>query len=114
MSLYLKWVSFIYLQIRSYAPDLAKTIAGLILSSNDLDFQGECLSLLGLQSQEVGPGDVENHLEEKIVSVIEMNDKKAKTKEAATLLFEDDRLHEAEFHENDYYEGDYDFSPMDL
>ncbi|TKY69864.1 hypothetical protein E2542_SST06147 [Spatholobus suberectus] len=51
------------LQIRSYAPDLAKTIAGLILSSSDLDFQGECFSLLGLQSQEAATETVENCIE---------------------------------------------------
>ncbi|KAF7809301.1 type 2 DNA topoisomerase 6 subunit B-like [Senna tora] len=102
------------IKIRSYAPDLAKTIAGLIMSSNDIDFQIECLSLLGLQSEEAGPEIVENHIKERIVSVIDMNDKKAqKTKENAPFLFEDDRLQEVEFQEKDY-EGDYHFSPLDL
>ncbi|XP_061357002.1 type 2 DNA topoisomerase 6 subunit B-like [Gastrolobium bilobum] len=91
------------LQIRSYAPDLAKTIAGLILSSSDLDFQGECFSLLGLQSQEVGTEIMENCIEDRIVSVIEMNDKKPhKSKEVAPFLFEDDRVQEMEFQENDF------------
>ncbi|RDX72020.1 Type 2 DNA topoisomerase 6 subunit B-like protein, partial [Mucuna pruriens] len=91
------------LQIRGYAPDLAKSIAGLILSSSDLNFQGECFSLLGLQSQEVGTEIVENCIEERIVSVIEMNDKKPhNSQEAAPFLFE-----ELEFQEND-------FSPMDF
>lgn len=103
------------LQIRSYAPDLAKTISGLILSSSDLDFQGECFSLLGLQSREVGTEDVENCIKEKIVSVIEMNDKKPQeTKEVAPFLFEDDRVQEVEFQENDYQENELDFSPLDL
>ncbi|KAF1872803.1 hypothetical protein Lal_00015895 [Lupinus albus] len=85
-------------QICSYAPDLAKTIAGLILSSSDLDFQGECFSLLGLQSQEVGTESVENCIKERIVSVIEMNDKKPhKTNEVEPFLFEDDRVHGVEF-----------------
>ena len=112
-ALYIKKLLF-HLQIRSYAPDLAKTIAGLILSSSDLDFQGECFSLLGLQSQEVGTDIMENCIKERIVSVIEMNDKKPhKTQEAAPFLFEDDRVQEVEFQENDN-EGDYDFSPLDL
>ncbi|KDO82395.1 hypothetical protein CISIN_1g0411022mg, partial [Citrus sinensis] len=41
------------LKICSYAPDLARTIAGLILSSNDSEFQEECFSILGLQSQNI-------------------------------------------------------------
>ncbi|XP_027362820.1 type 2 DNA topoisomerase 6 subunit B-like [Abrus precatorius] len=96
------------LQIRRYAPDLAKTIAGLILSSSDLDFQGECFSLLGLESREVGTEVVQNCIEERIVSVIEMNDKKPhSSQEVAPFLFEEDPVQEIEFQEND-------FSPLDL
>lgn len=99
------------LQIRNYAPDLAQTIAGLILSSSDLDFQRECFSLLGLQSQDVGAEIMENSIKEKIVSVIEMNDNEPdKPKEIAPFLFEeDDHIQEleVEFQEND-------FSPLDL
>ncbi|KAL2347325.1 hypothetical protein Fmac_001325 [Flemingia macrophylla] len=91
------------LQTCSYAPDLAKTIAGLILSSSDLDFKGECFSLLGLQSQEVGTETVENCIEERIVSVIELNDKKPHNcQEAAPFLFEKDPVQELEFEENDF------------
>ncbi|XP_028774245.1 type 2 DNA topoisomerase 6 subunit B-like [Neltuma alba] len=100
-------------KICSYAPDLGKTIAGLILSSNDLEFQGECLSLLGLQSQRVGAETVENRIVQRIVSVIEMNDKKdQKTQEAAPFLFDDDRLREEEFQENDE-EGDYNMTALE-
>ncbi|MED6145937.1 hypothetical protein PIB30_029672 [Stylosanthes scabra] len=95
-------------QIRSYAPDLAKTIAGLILSSSDLDFQGECFSLLGLQSQVVGTENMENCIRERIISVIEMNDKKPHKTIVAPSLFEDDRSRELEFEENDMEEGEYD------
>ncbi|KAI9111540.1 hypothetical protein K1719_017230 [Acacia pycnantha] len=100
-------------KICSYAPDLGKTIAGLILSSNDLEFQGECLSLLGLQSQGVEAEIVENRIKERIVSVIEMNDKKdQKTQEAAPFLFDDNRLREEEFQEIDE-EGDYDMMALE-
>ncbi|KAK4780795.1 hypothetical protein SAY87_016901 [Trapa incisa] len=75
-------------KIRSYAPDLAKTLAGLILSSNDMEFQEECLSLLGLRSQEVGDGKVEECIKDKIISVIELNDRKPQgCKDAAPFLF---------------------------
>ncbi|WJX26959.1 hypothetical protein P8452_15826 [Trifolium repens] len=40
-------------QIRNHAPDLAQTIAGLILSSSDLDFQRECFSILKSNSLEL-------------------------------------------------------------
>lgn len=90
----------VFLQIRSYAPDLAKTIAGLISSSTDLDFQGECFSLLGLQSREVGAEIMENCIKERIVSVIEINDRKAhKSNEVAPFLFEDDNVQEVAFQE---------------
>ncbi|WVZ10525.1 hypothetical protein V8G54_015055 [Vigna mungo] len=98
------------LQIRGYAPDLAKTIAGLILSSSDLDFQGECFSLLGLQSQEVGTEIVESCIEKRIVSVIEMNDKKPNnSQQVAPYLFEEleNPVQDSEFQEND-------FSPLDF
>ncbi|CAL5188991.1 unnamed protein product [Lathyrus oleraceus] len=100
------------LQIRNYAPDLAQTIAGLILSSSDLNFQRECFSLLGLQSQDIGTEIMQNSIKEKIVSVIEMNDKDPdKSKEIAPFLFEeDDHIQEeleAEFQES--Y-----LSPLDL
>ncbi|KAK2374480.1 type 2 DNA topoisomerase 6 subunit B [Trifolium repens] len=98
-------------QIRNHAPDLAQTIAGLILSSSDLDFQRECFSLLGLQSQDVGTEIMENSIKEKIVSVIEINDKESdKSKEIAPFLFkEEDHMQEleVEFQESDY-------SPLDL
>ncbi|WJX55934.1 hypothetical protein P8452_41647 [Trifolium repens] len=40
-------------QIRNHAPDLAQTIAGLILSSSELDFQRECFSILKSNSLEL-------------------------------------------------------------
>ncbi|KAA3477450.1 type 2 DNA topoisomerase 6 subunit B-like isoform X1 [Gossypium australe] len=81
-------------KICSYAPDLASSIAGIILSSNDLKFRSKCSSLLELsQSQEIGKQTVEDRIKEKIISVIETNDRKPeKIKEAAPFLFEDDRL----------------------
>ncbi|KAL0004236.1 hypothetical protein SO802_011797 [Lithocarpus litseifolius] len=104
------------LKIRSCAPDLAKTIAGLILSSKDLSFQGECFSLLGLQSEGVGGEIVEDCIKEKIISVIEMNDRKSNQKsELAPFLFENDSLQVLEFQEEEYEEGDDGpFSPLDI
>ncbi|KAF3431252.1 hypothetical protein FNV43_RR25982 [Rhamnella rubrinervis] len=99
------------LKICSYVPDLAKMIAGLILSSNDSDFQEECVTLLGLQSQGVEGESVEACIKEKLISVIEMNDRKPhKSKEVVPYLFEDNHFHEPD----NEYEGEYAFSPMDL
>lgn len=101
-----------HFQIRNYAPDLAQTIAGLILSSSDLNFQRECFSLLGLQSQDVGTEIVQNSIKEKIVSVIEMNDKDPdKSKEIAPFLFEEDD-HIQEELEGEFQESY--LSPLDL
>lgn len=103
-------------QIRSYAPDLAKTISGLILSSEDSHFQQECLSLLGLQSRDAGGEIVEANITEKINSVIEMNDKKPqRSKDVAPFLFESKCFQEqAGFFEDEDYEGEDAYSPMDL
>ncbi|KAK9276768.1 hypothetical protein L1049_006304 [Liquidambar formosana] len=90
-----------------YAPDLARTIAGLIMSSNDSDFQGECFSLLGLQSQEIGGEIVGECIKEKIITVIEMNDRKPqRSREAAPFLFEDDCFQEPDFQDEEYEEGE--------
>ncbi|GMJ07619.1 meiotic topoisomerase VIB-like [Hibiscus trionum] len=86
-------------KICSYAPDLASSIAGIILSSNDLEFRSRCASLLKLsQSQEIGRQTVEDYcIKGKIISVIETNDRKPeKSKEAAPLLFEDYRPQDLE------------------
>ncbi|KAK3041798.1 hypothetical protein RJ639_000314 [Escallonia herrerae] len=86
------------LKICSYAPDLAKTISGLILSSNDSNFQGECISLLGLQGQNFEKETVENYVKERIISVIELNDRKPqRSREAAPSLFEDGYFQEPDF-----------------
>lgn len=101
-------------QICSYAPDLATTIAGLVLSSNDSHFQGECLSLLGLQAQEIKGKIVEDCIKEKIISAIEMNDRKPQTRrEAAPFLFEDDYIPEP-YVLDDEYEGEEIFSSLDV
>ncbi|CAI0447740.1 unnamed protein product, partial [Linum tenue] len=79
------------LKIRSYAPDLARSIAGLITSSMDQGFREECFSLLGLQCGQIGSSTVEDCIKEKITSVIEVNDREpSKSKNAAaTSLFGD-------------------------
>ncbi|XP_059656119.1 type 2 DNA topoisomerase 6 subunit B-like [Cornus florida] len=103
------------LKICSYAPDLARTVAGLILSSNDLDFQGECFSMLGLQFQEIEGKVVENCIKERIISVIEMNDRKPrKGREDAPVLFDDDCFQEPDLLDEEYEEGEDAFSSLDL
>lgn len=85
-------------QIREYAPDLSRTIAGLIMSSSDLDFQTECASLLGLDSAEADEEMIESCIRDKIVGVIEMNDRKIKGERSnAPCLFECQSLYEEEY-----------------
>ncbi|TYG64427.1 hypothetical protein ES288_D06G107300v1 [Gossypium darwinii] len=102
-------------KICSYAPDLASSIAGIILSSNDLKFRSKCSTLLELsQSQAIGKQTVEDRIKEKIISVIETNDRKPeKIKEAAPFLFEDDRpqdLDPADLYLEEHAGGDNVFS----
>uniref|UniRef100_A0A6N2N392 Type 2 DNA topoisomerase 6 subunit B-like n=1 Tax=Salix viminalis TaxID=40686 RepID=A0A6N2N392_SALVM len=102
------------LKICSHAPDLARSIAGLILSSNDPDFQGECFSLLGLESREIGANAVEDCIQEKIVSVIEMNDRKPRQRNVvAPSLFEDDCDHDSNYQDKEYEEGEDEFLYLD-
>lgn len=102
------------LKIRSYAPDLARSLAGLILSSNDSNFQGDCLSLLGLQSQEIESETVENCINERLISVIDLNDRKPqRNKEAAPYLF-DDGCYELYDFPDEYEEGEEANSSLEL
>ncbi|CAH9087863.1 unnamed protein product [Cuscuta epithymum] len=93
-------------KICSYAPDLSKTIARLILSSNDRDFRGECCSLLGLQFSDFNMEAVEGSIRERIVSVIGKHDQKTRvSREASELLFEDQCIQRPEdFMEEEYQE----------
>ncbi|XP_042022988.1 type 2 DNA topoisomerase 6 subunit B-like [Salvia splendens] len=75
-------------KICNYAPDLAKTISGLIMSSLDLNFKRECFSLLGLPSPEHEKDIVENCIKDKIISVIATNDCGRRGTKEAPALFE--------------------------
>ena len=76
------------MQICNYAPDLAKTISGLIMSSLDLNFKRECFSLLGLPTPEHEKDIVENCIKDKIISVIATNDNGRRGTKEAPALFE--------------------------
>lgn len=78
------------LKVQKHAPELSRTIASLITLSNDSDFQSECATLLGLHPFDVGAeGVVESCIREKIIRIIEMNDRKPKAeRDAAPCLFE--------------------------
>ncbi|KAI3451706.1 hypothetical protein Pfo_008371 [Paulownia fortunei] len=101
-------------KICRYAPDLAKTISGLIVSSHDLNFQGECFSLLGLQSQENEKNVVENCIKDKIISVIAMNDRNPWGTREAPTLFADHAQQEPYDPNEEYEEGEEAFGYMDL
>ncbi|KAL6007015.1 hypothetical protein ACLOJK_032511 [Asimina triloba] len=92
------------LKIRKHAPDLSKAIAGLILSSNDLEFQAECASLLGLDDLDVNKqGKIETCITDKLLGIIAMNDcKSSRGKLQAPLLFDDNASQKEDFQD----EGD--------
>ncbi|KAF8772117.1 hypothetical protein HU200_006112 [Digitaria exilis] len=82
-------------RVLEYVPDLAESIAGLILSSTDKEFQDECITLLGLGSdQDISEGLVQSSMCEKMVSIIELNDTKENVEDNAPYLFECERLDE--------------------
>ncbi|KAF2928408.1 hypothetical protein DAI22_06g276900 [Oryza sativa Japonica Group] len=82
-------------KVREYVPDLAESIAGLILSSNDQEFQDECIALLGLGSdQDLTEGAVRSCIGEKMNRIVEMNDTKENVEHNAPYLFECERFDE--------------------
>ncbi|CAL8994230.1 unnamed protein product, partial [Prunus brigantina] len=102
------------LKIRSFAPDLAKTISSLILSSNDSEFRKECFSFLGLPSQGVGGEVVEDCIKERLITVVEMNDRDPqRSKEIPTFLFEDDHMQDSGSQDEEFEVEDA-FSSMDI
>ncbi|KAK6125520.1 hypothetical protein DH2020_040754 [Rehmannia glutinosa] len=107
-------IRFHDLHICRYAPDLAKTISGLITSSHDLKFQRECLSLLGLGPQENEKNVIENCIKHKIISVIATKDRNSWGTKEATALFVDDAHQESYGSDEDYEEGEEALSYMDL
>uniref|UniRef100_A0A7C8YPV0 DNA topoisomerase (ATP-hydrolyzing) n=1 Tax=Opuntia streptacantha TaxID=393608 RepID=A0A7C8YPV0_OPUST len=106
------------LKIQSYAPDLAKSIAGLILSADDSIFQHECFSILRLQLGNIEQDSVENRIKDKIISAIDMNDSKARQlrcREPAAFLFGDDPIQEHEYMLDECEEGEEeDYTLMDF
>ncbi|CDP13173.1 unnamed protein product [Coffea canephora] len=102
------------LKICNYAPDLAKTIAGLVLSSCDINFKKECFSVLGLQCQKLEASGLENCIKDKILSAIGSNDRKAqRTREPAAVLFQNDCF-QLDFQDEEYEDGEEMFSSLNL
>ncbi|XP_058088324.1 type 2 DNA topoisomerase 6 subunit B-like isoform X6 [Magnolia sinica] len=91
-------------EIRRYAPDLSRAIAGLISSSNDLEFRAECVSLLGLDPLgTIEQGKIESCITEKIGEIIAMNDcKPNRGRGHGPLLFREDGVHTEDYQD----EGD--------
>lgn len=72
-----------------------------------MDFQGDCLSVLGFQPQEAEREAVEDYIQRKIVTVIGMNESKPqKDQEAAPFLFFEGGS-ETSHYEDEEIEGEY-------
>ncbi|AQK81023.1 Type 2 DNA topoisomerase 6 subunit B-like [Zea mays] len=70
-----------------------KSIAGLIWSSTNEEFQDECIGLLGLGSEyDVSEGPVRSSICEKMIHIIEMNDTKENAEDNVPYLFECEKL----------------------
>ncbi|KAJ0962872.1 hypothetical protein J5N97_027994 [Dioscorea zingiberensis] len=105
-------------QVREYVPDLSRTIASLIFSSNDLGFQEECTALLGLHSVDNKTEEkAESIIKEMITGIIEMKDRNLKRKKEDTahcLLFECESHLEEECPDEDYREEPEDTAIIDF
>ncbi|XP_031501377.1 type 2 DNA topoisomerase 6 subunit B-like isoform X2 [Nymphaea colorata] len=98
-------------KIKKHVPELSRTIAGLILSSNDDHFTKECAVLLGIQPSDLGKeGRVESCVRERIMSIIEMNDinPRKRGREEANLLFHEGGGNSGDDEGECLYENDYD------
>ncbi|KAJ3708896.1 hypothetical protein LUZ61_012601 [Rhynchospora tenuis] len=99
-------------KIQEYVPDLSRSLASLILSSNDSEFKQECTALLGLSSLQSNPETlVESCISEKLARIIEANDKKSKAERGAVVprsLFECGNLGE-ELIDEENVEADEDY-----
>jgi len=99
-------------RVREYVPDLAESIAGLILSSTDEEFQDECIALLGLvglgSERDISERAVQSSISEKMIRIIEMNDTKENAEDSVPYLFECEKLEEDS--ELDEEDGDEDMA----
>ncbi|XP_038982982.1 type 2 DNA topoisomerase 6 subunit B-like isoform X2 [Phoenix dactylifera] len=104
------------LKIRKHAPELSRTIAKLIMSSNDLDFQSECATLLGLHPFDAGSeGVVEACIRGKIIKIVEMNDIKPKAeRDAAPCLFKSECQSEEDCGDEENEGAEEDVSVLDF
>ncbi|XP_078182417.1 type 2 DNA topoisomerase 6 subunit B-like isoform X2 [Carex rostrata] len=100
-------------KIRECVPDLSRSIASLILSSNDSEFKRECTTLLGLSSLQSNPETlIESCISEKLARIIEANDKKSKAERGAMVapsLFECGNLGQNEPIDDETGEADEDY-----
>ncbi|KAG0462984.1 hypothetical protein HPP92_021460 [Vanilla planifolia] len=76
-------------EIQKHAPALSRTIACLITSSKDEEFQAECARLLGLEAASACNEMLELRIRDKLTETIAMNDlKHKKAKDMAPDLFQ--------------------------
>ncbi|KAG0461531.1 hypothetical protein HPP92_021828 [Vanilla planifolia] len=76
-------------EIQKHAPALSRTIACLVTSSKDEEFQAECARLLGLEAASACNEMLELRIRDKLTETIAMNDlKHKKAKDMAPDLFQ--------------------------
>lgn len=89
----------------------------MILSSDDIHFQEECLLILGLQNHDLAEeGKIESCVKEKIEKVIEMKDLRPKNvRETKVLLFNDNFVHQLEeYHDVENEESESEIMSVEL
>lgn len=62
-------------KMKAHAPELSRSISGLIMSSNDMAFKEECVSILGLPPTDLHQEILDHWIKQRILDIIEMTDR---------------------------------------
>ncbi|GLJ35819.1 hypothetical protein SUGI_0719190 [Cryptomeria japonica] len=76
--------STIKAKMKTYAPDLSRSIFGLIMSSNDMNFKEECTHIVGVSLEDLCQETLLSCINKKILDVINITDRNPTKRTANT------------------------------
>ncbi|GLJ07010.1 hypothetical protein SUGI_0055340 [Cryptomeria japonica] len=76
--------STIKAKMKTYAPDLSRSISGLIMSSNDMNFKEECAHIVGVSLEDLCQEKLLSCINKKILDVINITDRNPTKRTANT------------------------------
>ncbi|XP_059066290.1 type 2 DNA topoisomerase 6 subunit B-like [Cryptomeria japonica] len=71
-------------KMKTYAPDLSRSISGLIMSSNDMNFKEECAHIVGVSLEDLCQEKLLSCINKKILDVINITDRNPTKRTANT------------------------------